>query len=103
MEQNELGLKLRELLQDEEYAKSLFELETSEEVQASLAAKGIEMPLEDIEKLRELLVKTESGELSEEDLESVVGGALADDVENVCNKIYDVCRGIVNSIKKKRW
>jgi len=36
VEQNELGLKLRELLQDEEYVKNLCELETAEEVQASL-------------------------------------------------------------------
>jgi len=70
---------IREVFSDEEFVKGLFQLETPEAVQAALRQKDISLSVAEIVKVRELLLKqTESGqELSEQELESVTGGAIA--------------------------
>ncbi len=67
---------IREVFSDEEFVKELFQLETPEEVQAVLQKKDISLSVEEIVKIRELMLKRlETGaELSEEELESVTGG-----------------------------
>lgn len=63
---------------DPSVAERLFGLETPEEVQNFLKEQGLEFSLEEINSLRETLVKVlemkENGELSDEDLENVAGG-----------------------------
>ena len=54
---------------DEAFVKSLFELETVAEVQAALKEKGIELSEEEILGIREFLIKVESGEITQEQLE----------------------------------
>lgn len=85
--------RIKEVCSDQEYLKELFNLSTPEEVQASLKEKGIDMTIDEInqtadflnranngelteneQKAVEMLSKS-NGELSEEDLESVTGGA----------------------------
>ncbi len=68
--------KIKELFSDEQFVKELFALETPEEVQAVLVDNDIEISVEDILKIKELLTKKESGELSDEELEQVAGGSL---------------------------
>ena len=85
--------KMKEVLSDEAFFKSLFELETVAEVQAALQEKGVELSENEILGVRELFLKVEggeisaeqieewaaqieSGELSEELLEQVSGGSL---------------------------
>ena len=80
---------LKEVFADEAFVKGLFELESAAEVQAALKEKGVELSEEQIVGIRELLLKVESGEisvaqlengeLSEETLEQVAGGATAGD------------------------
>ena len=86
--------KMKEVLSDEAFFKSLFELETAAEVQAALREKGIELTEEEILGVRDLMIKVEeggisaeqlekwaaqieSGELSEELLEQVSGGSIS--------------------------
>ncbi len=66
--------KIKEILSDEAYVKELFSLETPEEVQQSLEGKDIELSIEEIMHIKDLLEKKLNGELSDEDLENVVGG-----------------------------
>ena len=69
---------IREVFSDENFVKGLFELETPEAVQQALRQKDITLSVDEIVKIRGLLLKRlETGEeLSEEELESVSGGAV---------------------------
>ncbi|HBQ86813.1 MAG TPA: Nif11-like leader peptide family natural product precursor [Syntrophomonas sp.] len=63
---------------DQSLAEKLFNLETAEEVQGFLKTEGLEFSLEEINSLRDALVKLaqkgENGELSDEALGDVAGG-----------------------------
>lgn len=69
---------IREIFSDEVFAKRLFAMETPEEVQAALQQKDISLSVEEIVKIRELILKQmETGvELSEEELTGVDGGCV---------------------------
>jgi predicted ribosomally synthesized peptide with nif11-like leader len=70
--------RVKEVFADEAFVKSLLELETPEEVQSALKARGIEASREEILSARDALVKAaeKGGALSEEELENVAGGFL---------------------------
>lgn len=65
--------KIKEVFSDEAFVSSLLEMETVEDVQTAVAAKGIDLSAGDIEALRAQLANS-GEELSEEDLENVAGG-----------------------------
>lgn len=69
---------IREVVSDENFVKGLFELETPEEVQIALRQKDISLSIEEIVKVRELMLKRleKGAELSDEELESVTGGSV---------------------------
>ena len=62
--------KLKEVFADEAFVEGLLQLESAAEVQEALKEKDIEMTEDDIISLRDIMVKVESGEVSEEQLES---------------------------------
>ena len=75
--------RIREVFADEEFVKELCSKETPEEAQALLAEKDIDVSVEDLAKIKDLIVKKaqaiengESAELIEEDLEDVAGGSV---------------------------
>lgn len=84
---------LQDVLKDESFVNELMELETPNEVQSALKEKGIDIAVDDIEKIKDFLIRyqqgqlteeekklvdlvsqCETGELDEEQLESVSGG-----------------------------
>lgn len=69
---------VKEVFADEEFIKSLFHLETPQEVQTAMSGKGIELTVEQIVKIKELIVtRLDAGEtLSDEELEDVTGGGI---------------------------
>ena len=69
---------VKTVFSDEEFVKSLFQLETPEEVQTALADRGIDLSVPDIIKIKDLLLRKiqSGGELSDEELEGVTGGVL---------------------------
>jgi hypothetical protein len=68
--------KLKELFSDEAFMTSLLKLETPEEVQKALKAKGLELSIEEIKYIGAVLEKAaeKGGTLNEADLEKVAGG-----------------------------
>ena len=64
--------KMKAVFSDEAFVKSLFELDSAAEVQATLKEKGVEMSEEEILGIRDLLIKVESSEISAEQLEQWV-------------------------------
>ena len=75
--------RIKEVFSDEEFVKELFSKETPEEAKALLEEKDIDFSVEDLIKLREIIIakmeqqaSSEEGELGEEDLEEVSGGML---------------------------
>ena len=71
--------KLTKALSDKAFAEKVLAMETPEEVRAALLEKDIDLGVEDINEIKDLLVKHFEGgeELSEEDLEDVSGGCAA--------------------------
>ena len=73
--------RIKKIFSDEEFAKHLISLETPEEVRAALKEKGVDADVEEILKLRDVLVVTAQkeaknvDELSLDDLDEVAGGA----------------------------
>lgn len=61
---------LKEVFADEAFVEGLLQLESAAKVQEALKEKDIEMTEDDIISLRDIMVKVESGEVSEEQLES---------------------------------
>lgn len=70
--------KLTEIFSDKEFVKSFFEPKNEEEVQKVLKEKGIDLSLQEIQKIREILIQKKNGELSDEELEAVSGGGFGD-------------------------
>ena len=73
--------RIKEVFTDEKFVEELFSKETPEEVKTLLEEKDIDFSVEDIVKLREILVAKidqqasgEEGELDEDELEEVAGG-----------------------------
>ena len=69
--------RIKEVFSDEAYVQKLLAFETPEEVQASLEEKGIDVSVEELKQVSILLTKYSEGELSEEELMDVAGGATA--------------------------
>ena len=67
--------KLNELLKDESVVKELLQQETAEDAQKFLASKGIEISIEDLEKIQKILAAQSDDEMDDSQLENVAGGA----------------------------
>jgi hypothetical protein len=65
---------MKELFADEAFVASLVDLETPEEVQAAVNAKGGELTLEEAKAIGEAIEQAAGGELSDADLDKVAGG-----------------------------
>jgi predicted ribosomally synthesized peptide with nif11-like leader len=91
---------------DQGLGEKLFSLETPEEVQSFLGAQGMEFSLEEINTLRDALVrvaqKGENGELSDEALEDVAGGIAATTVFAAVSATAAV-GSFVNNVTRGRW
>lgn len=68
--------RMKEILSDSQFARSLLEMDTVEEVQDALSKKGVELSKADIEAIRLALDNPEDSELNDEDLVNVAGGSL---------------------------
>jgi len=75
--------RIKEIFADEEFVKELFSKETPEEAQALLAEKEINMSIDELVKIKDLVVAKlqaaengEPAELTEEELADVAGGVL---------------------------
>ncbi len=66
----------KKIFSDQAYVETLLNMETAEEVQASLKEKGLELSVEDINETKNILVQRYNGELSEDDLEDISGGCI---------------------------
>ena len=68
--------KLQQLMQDEKFLKEILNLETIEEVQDAFKKKDVDISTDDLEQIRELIIKSIDNdyELSEEELEEICGG-----------------------------
>ena len=94
--------KIKEVSSDEEFVKSLMELETPEEVQKALAEKDIDLSVDDIKKIAKLIQKKADGELSDEDLESVAGGSVTVAVVLFTGTALIACAGY-RLVTHRRW
>lgn len=59
--------KVKEVFSDQEFVKSLFELDNPEDVQKALSEKDIDLSLDEINQTKELLDRYENNELTDEE------------------------------------
>ena len=103
--------KIQQVLNDQEFVKELLALDSAEAVQAKLAEKDLKLSLDEVKLAQEMIVKKlESGsELSEDDLETVAGGVVAETVAAaaaVAACVIAVVAAIpsfIDSIRTHRW
>ncbi len=67
--------KVLNLLGNETFLKELSTKETPVEVMALFADNGVTLTEEEVLKMRDIITKSASGELNEDDLENVAGGS----------------------------
>ena len=89
--------KLTEIFSDKEFVKSFFEPKNEEEVQKVLKEKGIDLSLQEIQKIREILIQKKNGELSDEELEAVSGGGFGDSFLK-CLQVAQVISELIEGI-----
>ena len=102
--------RIKEIFADEEFVKELFSKETPEEAQALLAEKDIDVSIEELVKLKDLVVaklqaaeNSESAELTEADLEDVAGGTFGISVVIAIVGILYLCGSVTLIKTTNRW
>ena len=102
--------RIKEVFSDEEFVKELFSKETPEEAQALLAEKDIDVSIEELVKLKDLVVaklqaaeNSESAELTEADLEDVAGGTFGISVVIAIVGILYLCGSVTLIKTTNRW
>lgn len=108
MNEEQKVAKVKELFADKEFVEKILELESAEEVQAALKEKGLELTVEEINQIKEQLIKSgESGEeVSDEELEQVAGGVVGTVI--ACTAIGIIGAGgavvtVINQVIRNRW
>ena len=89
--------KLTEIFSNKEFVKSFFEPKNEEEVQKVLKENGIDLSLQEIQKIREILIQKKNGELSDEELEAVSGGGFGDSFLK-CLQVAQVISELIEGI-----
>ena len=102
--------RIKEVFSDEAFVKELFSKETPEEAQELLAEKDIDVSIEELVKLKDLVVaklqaaeNSESAELTEADLEDVAGGTFGISVVIAIVGILVLCSGVTIIKTANRW
>ena len=102
--------RIKEIFADEEFVKELFSKETPEEAQALLAEKDIDVSIEELVKLKDIIVAKlqavkngESAELTEADLEDVAGGTFGISVVIAIVGILYLCGSVTLIKTTNRW
>jgi lactobin A/cerein 7B family class IIb bacteriocin len=101
-------MRIKEVFSNEEFVKSIMELETPEEVQEALRKESIDLSIDEIVKILNLVEKkiANDGELNEEELESVTGGFLGLFITACVGLILGLTAmgtGIEISSRRRRW
>ena len=84
--------KLQEVLSDEAFAKELLQMEKPEDVQVALEKKDIDLSLDEISQIGEYMNKVQNGEISQEQVQSMVDGELSED------ELEEVAGGFIISL-----
>ena len=71
--------KLNEVLADEAFVKELLLMQKPEQVQEALEDRGVELSLDEIEKMGAFIRKVQTGEISKEQVQKMADGELSED------------------------
>ena len=102
--------RIKEVFSDEEFVKELFSKETPEEAKALLEEKDIDISIEELVKLKDIIIAKlqaiengESAELTEADLENIAGGTFGISVVIAIVGILVLCSGVTIIKTANRW
>lgn len=85
--------KLEELLKDKEFCEKLFALDETKDVQDLLNTNGIELSIEEIEQIKDLVIRFQNDDLTDEEKKLIekfqkTGELSDDDLENVSGGLF---------------
>ena len=87
--------KLNEVLADEAFVKELLLMQKPEQVQEALEDRGVELSLDEIEKMGAFIRKVQTGEISKEQVQKMADGELSEDeMEQVSGGSYALAGGL---------
>ena len=87
--------KLNEVLADEAFVKELLLMQKPEQVQEALEDRGVELSLDEIEKMGAFIRKVQTGEISKEQVQKMADGELSEDeLEQVSGGSYALAGGL---------
>lgn len=90
--------RIKEVFSDELFMAELLQMETAEEVQAALKAKGVEFSTQDIYNIRDIVINYANlDELSDSELEEVAGGFVMPTISSDMFKL--IFKGITTAVK----
>lgn len=97
--------KITEAVKDEEFAKSIIDMKSPEEVKKAFAKKEVEISLDEAQVIIstiEKMVNKGSTELSEKDLEEIAGGRSASIVEKLSLSLAAALGTVVAALSLKK-
>lgn len=98
MTQQEMEAKVKEIFSDKDYVTGLINLETPEDVQKSLAEKGLDLTVDQIKKIRDLALKSQDQEITDDELEKVSGGCGAGVVVSIVASVVGCLFGAASIV-----
>ena len=94
--------KFKEAFADEAFMKNLLELDEPEDVISAFKAKGIELSIDDVMRMRDVIAAVSEGKELDE-LEDVAGGQTASDIRYLGPEFVKFMVNKVKSIFTKKW
>ena len=73
---NEMMDRVKALMEDDSFDKEIENLETAEELQKALEARGVEITVQEVEEICVGITSKKGTELGEDDLDNVSGGGI---------------------------
>jgi hypothetical protein len=96
--------RVKELLSEEAFVKSLVSLETPEQVQAAFKAKGVDVTVDEVKALGEAVKQSASGDVSDADLEKVAGGFTGQDIATIMGALPPgAIDSIGDALRRQGW
>ena len=91
--------KLNEVLADEAFVKELLLMQKPEQVQEALEDRGVELSLDEIEKMGAFIRKVQAGEISKEQVQKMADGELSEDeLEQVSGGSWALAGGLGGAV-----
>lgn len=97
-----MSTSVKDLMENQEFIEKMMNAESADEVSALFAEHDIILSADEVNNLKTRLESMGSGELSEDELSDVAGGA-DPDYDDIFKGIIIGLEGLFDRLNRKRW